>query len=76
MWALSEVREKVYNFQKLPLDKSHFITEVKMNVFQKSDIYSHICHGFPIATRYYNLLSDFSSLVFALMRWRGKHKHK
>lgn len=28
MWALSEVREKVYNFQKLPLDKSHFITEV------------------------------------------------
>ena len=27
MWALSEVREKVYNFQKLPLDKSHFITE-------------------------------------------------
>ena len=28
MWALSEVREKVYNFQKLPLDKSRFITEV------------------------------------------------
>jgi hypothetical protein len=26
---LSEVREKVYNFQKLPLDKSHFITEVE-----------------------------------------------
>lgn len=29
MWVLSEVREKVCDFQKLPLDKSHFITEVK-----------------------------------------------
>ena len=28
MWVLSEVREKVCDFQKLPLDKSHFITEV------------------------------------------------
>lgn len=30
MWVLSEVREKVCDFQKLPLDKSHFITEVKV----------------------------------------------
>ena len=34
MWALSEVREKVYNFQKLPLDKSHFITEVFSIVYK------------------------------------------
>lgn len=30
MWVLSEVREKVCDFQKLPLDKSHFITEVRI----------------------------------------------
>ena len=35
MWVLSEVREKVCDFQKLPLDKSHFITEVKGEVDSK-----------------------------------------
>lgn len=30
MWVLPEVREKVCDFQKLPLDKSHFITEVQL----------------------------------------------
>ena len=35
MWALPEVREKVCDFQKLPLDKSHFITEVQYNGKEK-----------------------------------------
>ena len=39
MWALSEVREKVYNFQKLPLDKSHFITEVLQMDNVKDEVY-------------------------------------
>lgn len=35
MWVLSEVREKVCDFQKLPLDKSHFITEIQDQVLQE-----------------------------------------
>ena len=34
MWALSEVREKDYYFQKLPLDKSHFITGCIVELYQ------------------------------------------
>ena len=39
-------------------------------------LYSHICHKFPIATLCYIFLSDFSSLAFALMRYRRQGKHK
>ena len=41
MWVLSEVREKVCDFQKLPLDKSHFITErMRKNVIAASLVLS------------------------------------
>ena len=39
MWVLSEVREKVCDFQKLPLDKSHFITEMVGNECIRKDIW-------------------------------------
>ena len=52
MWVLSEVREKVCDFQKLPLDKSHFITEVSrelasyyMAVFTKNETNNFVKKG-------------------------------
>ena len=41
-----------------------------------SIIYSHIRHSSPIATFCYILLSDFLALVFALISFQGKNKHK
>jgi len=42
MWVLSEVREKVCDFQKLPLDKSHFITEVYVLDVHLLNLYRHV----------------------------------
>lgn len=59
MWVLSEVREKVCDFQKLPLDKSHFITEVLVMEAMK-DYVAHLDNKKRITLRgaayqYYNV---------------------
>ena len=48
MWVLSEIKEKVCYYKNLPLDKSHFITEVYKFFDYKHPVFSIFMSTSPV----------------------------
>ena len=72
------IAAKGYNNHSAIHTTNHYFHQKCICPYNKSSniIYSHIRHSSPIATFCYILLSDFLALVFALISFQGKNKHK